>query len=283
MEAACSSSCTRPGLCCSICLCDAIKDPVVTCCGHLFCWACVYRWASIHRTCPLCKGFLTRNDDFTPIFITCCTQSSTAAAVDVECPNSSAVDAALPPRPPARRNYKEPDLHELAAPLNQQQLDAQNSTAAHDDYLGFLYPREADDRILTINRQYDAYAAQSGFLFPREADDRRLTIAQQCDAYAAQLGFLFYPREADADIPLLQDQLFEFSDDDHQLLASAGMRDALAAASRTHGGGIDSHIRPDNILIDRQYIRPVNRRWQHNIAPSIAAAEVRDLFERVAL
>ncbi|MCO5602724.1 hypothetical protein L7F22_056861 [Adiantum nelumboides] len=160
MEGPCSSRCT-PGLSCSICLCDSagMRDPVVTCCGHLFCWACVYRWASIRRTCPLCKGFLTRMADFTPLFI------GTAAADDVECPNSSAVDADMPPRPAARRNHiEELGPHELAAaPPTQQQIDAQiNSTVAHDE-LGFLYPRETDDdHILSIDayQQYDAYAAQ---------------------------------------------------------------------------------------------------------------------------
>ncbi|MCO5552284.1 hypothetical protein L7F22_005796 [Adiantum nelumboides] len=90
---------------------------------------------------------------------------------------------------------------------------------------------------------------------------------------------------SDDDIAYIQrllDQLLEFSDNniaDSQLLGPTGMR-ALAAAYRTHGGGIDSHIRPDDINIDRQY-RSAIRRRQHNIVPSIAAAEVRDLLEMV--
>ncbi|CAA2973082.1 E3 ubiquitin- ligase TRIM39-like [Olea europaea subsp. europaea] len=43
---------------CNICL-ELAKDPVVTCCGHLFCWPCLYRWLHHHsaaKECPVCKG-----------------------------------------------------------------------------------------------------------------------------------------------------------------------------------------------------------------------------------
>lgn len=46
---------------CNICL-DLAKEPVVTCCGHLFCWPCIYRWLhqhSIANECPVCKGRVT--------------------------------------------------------------------------------------------------------------------------------------------------------------------------------------------------------------------------------
>ncbi|PWZ08398.1 RING finger protein 5 [Zea mays] len=43
---------------CNICL-DPAKQPVVTPCGHLFCWPCLYQWLhahSPHSECPVCKG-----------------------------------------------------------------------------------------------------------------------------------------------------------------------------------------------------------------------------------
>ncbi|MCD9645016.1 hypothetical protein HAX54_033658 [Datura stramonium] len=46
---------------CNICL-DLSKEPVVTCCGHLFCWPCLYRWLHLHsdaKECPVCKGEVT--------------------------------------------------------------------------------------------------------------------------------------------------------------------------------------------------------------------------------
>ncbi|CAI9759275.1 unnamed protein product [Fraxinus pennsylvanica] len=51
---------------CNICL-DLVQDPVVTFCGHLYCWPCIYRWISLqslspenpepeHPQCPVCKA-----------------------------------------------------------------------------------------------------------------------------------------------------------------------------------------------------------------------------------
>ncbi|KAG9134486.1 hypothetical protein Leryth_021498 [Lithospermum erythrorhizon] len=54
---------------CNICL-DLAKDPVVTCCGHLFCWPCLYRWLHKHshaKECPVCKGEVTVKN-VTPIY-----------------------------------------------------------------------------------------------------------------------------------------------------------------------------------------------------------------------
>ncbi|KAI3772479.1 hypothetical protein L6452_03665 [Arctium lappa] len=54
---------------CNICL-DMARDPVVTCCGHLFCWPCLYRWLHIHseaKECPICKGEMTTKS-VTPIY-----------------------------------------------------------------------------------------------------------------------------------------------------------------------------------------------------------------------
>lgn len=43
---------------CNICL-ELAQDPVVTQCGHLFCWPCLYQWLQMHsisKECPVCKG-----------------------------------------------------------------------------------------------------------------------------------------------------------------------------------------------------------------------------------
>ncbi|XP_042039205.1 E3 ubiquitin-protein ligase RMA1H1-like [Salvia splendens] len=51
---------------CNICL-ELVQDPVVTLCGHLYCWPCIYRWIKSQQAspenpdhqspqCPVCKS-----------------------------------------------------------------------------------------------------------------------------------------------------------------------------------------------------------------------------------
>ncbi|KAJ7948644.1 E3 ubiquitin-protein ligase rma1h1-like protein [Quillaja saponaria] len=49
---------------CNICL-DSANDPVVTLCGHLYCWPCIYKWLHVQSSsaesdqqqkCPVCKA-----------------------------------------------------------------------------------------------------------------------------------------------------------------------------------------------------------------------------------
>eukprot|EP00758_Cryptobia_borreli_P003478 Tbor_TRINITY_DN3775_c0_g1::TRINITY_DN3775_c0_g1_i1::g.2346::m.2346/K10666/RNF5; E3 ubiquitin-protein ligase RNF5 len=66
-----NSSCKQSGsyYSCSICL-DTASDPVVTKCGHLFCWGCLREWLAIHPECPLCKGAIRKDEtgDIIPIY-----------------------------------------------------------------------------------------------------------------------------------------------------------------------------------------------------------------------
>lgn len=61
-----SENATSGGFDCNICL-DTVHDPVVTLCGHLYCWPCIYKWIHHQRTtseypdkknvqCPVCKS-----------------------------------------------------------------------------------------------------------------------------------------------------------------------------------------------------------------------------------
>ncbi|CAA6655654.1 unnamed protein product [Spirodela intermedia] len=47
---------------CNICL-DFAVEPVVTLCGHLYCWPCIYKWlcqeSATAPQCPVCKAALS--------------------------------------------------------------------------------------------------------------------------------------------------------------------------------------------------------------------------------
>ncbi|CAA6662673.1 unnamed protein product [Spirodela intermedia] len=47
---------------CNICLEDA-AEPVVTLCGHLYCWPCIYKWLHLEGkapACPVCKAAVSQ-------------------------------------------------------------------------------------------------------------------------------------------------------------------------------------------------------------------------------
>ena len=61
---------------CNVCF-DTAQDPVVTRCGHLYCWACIHRWLeggarvrgaqSTAAACPVCKAEVTE-DALIPLY-----------------------------------------------------------------------------------------------------------------------------------------------------------------------------------------------------------------------
>lgn len=54
---------------CHICL-DMAREPILTCCGHLFCWSCFYRLPYVQsnvKECPVCRGEVAEKS-ITPIY-----------------------------------------------------------------------------------------------------------------------------------------------------------------------------------------------------------------------
>ncbi|PAA78686.1 hypothetical protein BOX15_Mlig029692g3, partial [Macrostomum lignano] len=54
---------------CNICL-EPVTEPVVSLCGHLFCWPCVHRWLTARPqapSCPVCKGPISE-DALVPVY-----------------------------------------------------------------------------------------------------------------------------------------------------------------------------------------------------------------------
>ncbi|KAK9706701.1 hypothetical protein RND81_07G145700 [Saponaria officinalis] len=81
---------------CNICL-DTANDPVVTLCGHLYCWPCIYKWFYVQSAslppddypqCPVCKAEISHTTVI-PLY------------GRGQFPSTRDGDAVIPPRPPA--------------------------------------------------------------------------------------------------------------------------------------------------------------------------------------
>ncbi|XP_010942720.1 uncharacterized protein [Elaeis guineensis] len=86
---------------CNICL-DTAKEPVVTPCGHLFCWRCLYQWLHanpVFPECPVCKGKVHENN-ITPIYGRGGSDTTVKKKVSGEDGN---LELKIPPRPHAHR------------------------------------------------------------------------------------------------------------------------------------------------------------------------------------
>lgn len=83
---------------CNICL-DLAKQPVVTLCGHLYCWRCLYKWSDTSQSqgggnnnkCPVCKA----NMDVNKVIPIYCRQTEAQKEEDGK--------QAVPPRPQGQR------------------------------------------------------------------------------------------------------------------------------------------------------------------------------------
>ncbi|MED6195760.1 hypothetical protein PIB30_041003 [Stylosanthes scabra] len=88
---------------CNICL-DLANEPVVTLCGHLYCWPCIYKWLHVQSAslaynqqplCPVCKAEISHTA-MVPLYGRGHSNSNRE-----EKAASSCRDICVPPRPPA--------------------------------------------------------------------------------------------------------------------------------------------------------------------------------------
>ncbi|XP_074572937.1 uncharacterized protein LOC141829380 [Curcuma longa] len=84
---------------CNICY-ELAKAPVVTPCGHLYCWSCLYQWLhahSVNSECPVCKGQVLEVN-VTPIY-----GRGGEESKDNKQHGFGESNLKIPPRPPANR------------------------------------------------------------------------------------------------------------------------------------------------------------------------------------
>ncbi|CAH9115691.1 unnamed protein product [Cuscuta europaea] len=92
---------------CNICL-ESAHDPVVTLCGHLYCWPCIYKWLHIEAPvpqCPVCKACISHST-LVPLYGRGSSSSDITESTKLE------VDLSIPQRPRAiGTNVPPPNLH----------------------------------------------------------------------------------------------------------------------------------------------------------------------------
>lgn len=101
---------------CNICF-ELAQDPVITLCGHLFCWPCLYRWLRLHshsHECPVCKA-LIQEEKLIPLYGRGKTQTDPRSKPipGVEIPNRPAgqrPETAPPPPPPPPEAFGFPNF-----------------------------------------------------------------------------------------------------------------------------------------------------------------------------
>lgn len=87
---------------CNICL-DYASEPVVTMCGHLYCWPCIYKWLHVQSgslaldeppQCPVCKAEISHTT-MVPLY----GRGKSSDEADLDEPKPSQWLTAVPPRP----------------------------------------------------------------------------------------------------------------------------------------------------------------------------------------
>ncbi|XP_050213545.1 E3 ubiquitin-protein ligase RMA1H1-like [Mercurialis annua] len=88
---------------CNICF-EFAHEPVVTLCGHLYCWPCIYKWLHVqstslasdeHPQCPVCKADISHTT-MVPLY----GRGQAPAEAEIEIKGASR-GMAIPPRPSA--------------------------------------------------------------------------------------------------------------------------------------------------------------------------------------
>ncbi|XP_054800333.1 E3 ubiquitin-protein ligase RMA1H1-like [Prosopis cineraria] len=114
---------------CNICL-DFALEPVVTLCGHLYCWPCIFKWLHVqssslasheHPQCPVCRADISLAT-MVPLY----GRGQTPAPSEQDT-KASCHDTCIPPRP---RAFSAQSL-----------MSASSSQGGHHQYLPFHCPR----------------------------------------------------------------------------------------------------------------------------------------------
>ncbi|KAK6229453.1 hypothetical protein SCA6_018404 [Theobroma cacao] len=122
------------GFDCNICF-DSAQDPVVTLCGHLYCWPCIYKWLQVqtssldadqqHQNCPVCKANISSNS-LVPLY-----GRGTSSDSESKNPHS---DLVIPQRPPPSGLNSIISSSHQSQPLRENFFHSQSQSFHHQQY-----------------------------------------------------------------------------------------------------------------------------------------------------
>ncbi|KAG5569362.1 hypothetical protein H5410_059128 [Solanum commersonii] len=121
---------------CNICL-DVVHDPVVTLCGHLYCWPCIYKWIHFKSissenidnqqpNCPVCKAEVSQKT-LIPLYA----RDQATKTSEINAPNFGIV---IPQRPPSPR-CRSHGLIGTTDSIPSQQLHHRNHSQQYQPYM----------------------------------------------------------------------------------------------------------------------------------------------------
>ncbi len=148
---------------CNICL-EGVKDkdPVVTQCGHLYCWPCLYRWLNTRHgnsSCPICKAGVSQ-DNVIPIFIR-------GSASDPRARDQPVVTNGIPSRPQGHR----PEVSEQSpVGIGNNGYNAHFGGVSFSAGIGF-FPS-------LFGLQFQSFAPASGTGSEQEEDEHRAYLSR---------------------------------------------------------------------------------------------------------
>ncbi|CAK9177518.1 unnamed protein product [Ilex paraguariensis] len=123
---------------CNICL-DFARDPVVTLCGHLYCWPCIYKWFHVQSAslasdepprCPVCKAGISHTT-VVPLY----GRGQAPSEAEPE-GKASSLSMIIPPRPPAcgTQDLINPSNHGQQLPYRNPYQNPQHFTHSFGNY-----------------------------------------------------------------------------------------------------------------------------------------------------
>jgi hypothetical protein len=168
---------------CYICY-NPATQPVLTKCGHLYCWPCLYKWARTAETCAVCRAKVNQ-------FNVICLQTPWSKEEE-SAAKADEIDSGIPPRP----QPSPPAFHKVVFPILEainrdgDQKDDESQDRVDAEQLATTYRKRWEfigDLVYSMQLQYEMIQPreQNGNALPPVLDAR---LIKDCTEFEAGRG-----------------------------------------------------------------------------------------------